>query len=345
MVWFLMKIFKTLFTTLFLFVLVAQSQPPLQAENDAIFYKITGNNIENPSYLFGTIHLMCDDEEFSRALIAQAVASTDRVLMEVDLSNPGELLKKSSKALSKDVKPVKPKPFPEVLSKEESNLVIESLRKYSNFPLAFMKKLPMEMIIVLLSASPKTMGCSTSVNSYELKIAAAAKSNQKPIAGLETIEQQFALLPKSKRTNNKNLFLKFISEIENRKAKMINLRKIYFEQNANQLFELTTSQLEDDPKFQAKLLDERNQAWIPKIEKRLENESLFIAVGAAHLGGDKGLLKLLRERGYTLEPIKLKKQVEPQRSLQTTLPIISFSSTSPNSRLSELSSGLSPNRE
>jgi len=323
----------------------AVAQDADTTQNNAIFYKITGNDLEKPSYLFGTIHLMCEDEEFSRAVIASAIASTESVLMEIDLSDMAGMLKKLAKDNKKKVDPERLKPFPEVLSASENELVEKTIEKYSLLPLKFMKRLPLEAVILVLSASPKAMGCTTPIASYELKIVDAAKSNQKKIAGLETFEQQLGFIPDVKNSDTKKVLLDSLSKFEERVDRMRKLREVYFRQNADQLFETATSDWKEDPKFQTTILDERNQAWVPKIESLLKNESIFLAVGAAHLGGDQGLLKLLRDRGYKLEPVRLKLHKTPQRSLDSTLPTISFSSTKPNSRLSELSEGLSPSNE
>jgi uncharacterized protein YbaP (TraB family) len=44
---------------------------------------------------------------------------------------------------------------------------------------------------------------------------------------------------------------------------------------------------------------------VPKIEGLIKSKPTFIGVGAAHLGGEKGLIRLLRSRGYDVRPIKL----------------------------------------
>ena len=59
------------------------------------------------------------------------------------------------------------------------------------------------------------------------------------------------------------------------------------------------------PDSMEKLLDERNAKWIPVIEKNIALTPSFIAVGAGHLGGKKGVLNLLRKKGYKLTPIKI----------------------------------------
>ena len=51
-------------------------------------------------------------------------------------------------------------------------------------------------------------------------------------------------------------------------------------------------------------LDERNEKWIDRMAERMDQRSVFFAVGAGHLWGPKGLINLLREQGYTVTPVR-----------------------------------------
>jgi hypothetical protein len=53
-------------------------------------------------------------------------------------------------------------------------------------------------------------------------------------------------------------------------------------------------------------IDDRNKKWIPQIRESLASKRTFIAVGAGHLGGPNGLIRLLEKEGYTLSPVELK---------------------------------------
>ncbi len=85
----------------------------------------------------------------------------------------------------------------------------------------------------------------------------------------------------------------------------MNQYRIYLTQNSDEVYNLTAKEFKTDGNSQTKLLDERNAAWIPVIEKNIKVKPSFIGVGAAHLGGKKGVVNLLRARGYKLTPIKL----------------------------------------
>ena len=80
----------------------------------------------------------------------------------------------------------------------------------------------------------------------------------------------------------------------------------YKEQNYVKMYaESAEDNSEEAIKFMNKFLHNRNKNWLPKIIKLIHEQSTFVAVGAAHLGGEKGLLNLLKEEGYTLKPVKI----------------------------------------
>ena len=52
------------------------------------------------------------------------------------------------------------------------------------------------------------------------------------------------------------------------------------------------------------LLNNRNKNWISKIDKYVKQKPTFIAVGAAHLGGQNGVISLLKKQGFKVEPVR-----------------------------------------
>jgi uncharacterized protein YbaP (TraB family) len=58
------------------------------------------------------------------------------------------------------------------------------------------------------------------------------------------------------------------------------------------------------------LLYNRNRNWVQKLKTIMSEKSVTIAVGAGHLAGEKGVIKLLRKEGYTVKPVKYKTRME-----------------------------------
>jgi len=80
---------------------------------------------------------------------------------------------------------------------------------------------------------------------------------------------------------------------------------LYKAQDIEHLVEnMDKSQFGDIKGFEELLLTNRNANWIPIIEQAVNNKPTFIAVGAAHLGGAKGVISLLRKKGYSVTAVK-----------------------------------------
>ncbi len=79
----------------------------------------------------------------------------------------------------------------------------------------------------------------------------------------------------------------------------------YLSQDLDSLYQLITDGEDVISNHQVSFLDDRNKDWIPKIIDMIVSKSTFIAVGAGHLGGPNGVIRLLEKEGFTLTPIKL----------------------------------------
>lgn len=82
---------------------------------------------------------------------------------------------------------------------------------------------------------------------------------------------------------------------------MLNL---YLKEDLEGLYKVVSEESSSIPEFNYNFLEVRNKNWIPVIEKSISSNSIFIAVGAAHLPGESGVIQLLRSKGYSVEPVK-----------------------------------------
>jgi hypothetical protein len=94
-----------------------------------------------------------------------------------------------------------------------------------------------------------------------------------------------------------------VKETENGNAIYDQMIDLYKKQDIEALTKMISGQMVGIKGMQDELLDKRNQNWIPAIEQNIRQKSTFFAVGAGHLGGEKGVLKLLQQKGYTLKSL------------------------------------------
>jgi uncharacterized protein YbaP (TraB family) len=67
---------------------LAQNGKPI----NTLFWKVSGNGLERPSYLFGTIHMLCKEDAFLGAKLVEAIGNADKIYMELDMDNLFEML-------------------------------------------------------------------------------------------------------------------------------------------------------------------------------------------------------------------------------------------------------------
>ena len=291
----------TLLSTFLFFIYTANAQGDTQPDNTGLLYKITGNGLEKPSYLFGTIHLVCPKDLLPLNKLKSLISETDEVLLELDLDDPKELLQ-----AAKDTTLPAGKTLDNFLTPTEYAKVNDLFIALTGNSVDSFKTLKPFFLSVYLLSSPVVSGCQQP-KAYDMLISEVAKKMGKPIKGLETAEQQFALINNIPFSEQAMGLYKMALNPKKPISEFNKLVETYKLQDSEKLFKLIEDQLVEgeDRRFLTSFLETRNKNWIPKIEEAIKTKSLVIAVGGGHLGGQTGVVNLLRARGYRLTAMKL----------------------------------------
>ena len=272
---------------LFLFTLTVFSS---QAQ---LLYKIEGNNLQKPSYIYGTIHIMPKKDFVISDSIKSAFKTCNELVMEVDLNMD---LKTQLEIVKLSMLP-EGKTIADITTKENSerirNFCLDSINwkeskynKTSRFQPFFLSSLITQELI----------GKS---KSYEIEFKKLAKKNKMSMSGLETIQFQMNLLSEVSNEEQIKMLLLGLTKDNSEFNKLLDT---YLKKDINQLGTLMNN-ADLSPEFYSNFIVKRNQKWIPIISKLIQKKSTFIAVGAAHLPGKEGVLNLLQEAGYKITPI------------------------------------------
>lgn len=291
---------SALFITLFSGVSeIAAQKSKLKTNDSGLLYKITGKNLKKPSYLLGTFHLLCEKDLFSKETINNYVNQTEKLMLEIDLSDPTVMQKATQGMILANGKTSK-----DYLKPEEYTKLDELFKNYLGVSYDRFQTFKPFISSTVLIMSPKIIGCQAAPG-YDKILADAATANKMPIVGLETVEDQHAAIDATPLEKQFEGLTKFAAAPEKSVADFKNLYRVYLMQNSSELFKIMDDQMKEERGSREKLLDERNTKWIPVIEKNIALTPSFIAVGAGHLGGKKGVINLLRKKGYKLTPIKI----------------------------------------
>lgn len=259
----------------------------------ALLWEISGNGLQAPSYLFGTFHLLCKDELKMTSTIKDKVKNSKQLFLEFDINDP-ELPLKMMKSLQMEGD----SSFHNFYDSTTYRMVDETLQRYSNLNLSMVDGMkPMGLYSIFMIG---ILDCETA--SWEQQLGELATSYQIPLKGLETVEQQaeiFDAIPYQVQAD----YLKEITS--NMDSTTRALREMIHRYQTEDLPALYEKVMEDPSQTQHLdvLLFNRNRAWIPKIVEEAHNSASFFAFGAGHLGGDQGVINLLRKAGYTVKPL------------------------------------------
>jgi uncharacterized protein YbaP (TraB family) len=277
-------------TKLALFILLTFVSFASQAQ---LLYKIEGKDLQKPSYIYGTIHIMPKKQFAISESLTTALKECESLVMEVDINMD---LKTKLDAAQRSLLP-DGKTIADITSTENAQKIrqfcMDSLHWKESKYVRMSRLTPFFLTSIILQ---DLIGKS---KSFEVELNKLAEKNKMTTLGLETIQMQMDLVNDVPYEEQIKLLLEGLTTDNSEYNTMLNC---YLKQDLNKLGELMND-AELSPEFNANFLVKRNQNWIPQISKMVQEKPIFIAVGAGHLPGEQGVLKLLQEAGYTVTPI------------------------------------------
>ncbi len=278
---------------------LAAQAPASKANENGLLFEISGNGLKKPSYVFGTFHILCPTDVMPMDKFAPYIDKSDQLIMELDMDDPNVMGSMAKGAAISDGRTIK-----DFLTAEQYAKVDEMFKNSLGLSVDAVKTLKPAILSVLVVTSPKMLGCSPP-SSYDLSFVKVAADKKKPIIGLETVEFQSKTLESQPLEKQAESLAKMAEDPQKAEDELKKLISTYKEQDIEKLHKLAIEQNKTDVNFEKDLLDDRNAAWIPKIEGIIKTTPSFIAVGAGHLGGSKGVIQLMRAKGYKVTPIRL----------------------------------------
>ena len=267
---------------------------------NALLWKISGKSLTEPSYLYGTIHMINKADFLLSDSLKATLARTQQVAFEIDMedmSDFSKLMPLMMKAfMSNDTT------LADLYSQEEYGVVKAHFEKVG-LPLMFLERIKPMFLSALGSEDLMNLQSQDEVVSYEMELTKIAKSQNKEILGLETAEFQMSMFDSIPYRVQAKMLLESIQSGENQNDDFEKMVELYKNQDINGMQELMKADPEGIGRYEELLLINRNINWIPIMEHHMKAQSTFFAVGAGHLGGEKGVIELLKAEGYDLSPI------------------------------------------
>lgn len=284
------KLVVVLFFTLCSMQSIAQRD-----KTNTLLWEISGNGLQQPSYLFGTIHMICKEDFLISEIVKQKFNSSKQVYLELDMDDPQLQVTMMQQLQLPDKESLKNK-----LGESHFKKLDSFLQKEMNMNLVMFDKFKPMMVMSILAQ--RLLPCD-GIESYDMNFVKMASEQKKELFGLERVEDQVAVFDAIPDSMEIRSIMKMVNDFESQKKEFSRISSLYKTQDLDALYQLMV----ESPEMmgsQELLLDRRNRNWIPVMESVMKNSSTFFAVGAGHLAGSQGVLELLRKQGYKVKGIK-----------------------------------------
>ena len=279
-----------------------------------ILYRISGKGLESPSYIVGTYHLAPSSFADSITGMKSAIEGTQQVCGELDLMDAFQP--------ENTARMMKARMLPEGVTLS-SLLTAEQLERLNALLLEVMGSnlkdeafaaqveniTPVALSTTLsLTAYMKEMPSFNPMDLIDNHFQTLALQNGKSVKGFETVDFQMGVLydvPLEKQVDDLMCLVDNFEEAQ----KMANrITTAYFTQNLQQIDEVLEEESEMNcgttEEDEETLIYNRNRNWVEMMPEMMTEQPTLFVVGAAHLCGEKGVLKLLEGAGYTVEGMK-----------------------------------------
>ncbi|MCA6075516.1 TraB/GumN family protein [Fulvivirga sedimenti] len=276
-------------------ILLAFAGSVLHAQETSLLWKITGKDIKD-SYLFGTIHLLCQDDFYLPETVKQSLATSEQLVLELDFDDPNMYADIQKYIMLED-----DQSLADMLTEEEMIAFKSFFTERMGMPADNLVKIKPFMLMSMIM--PVVLECPPA--SYEQTLVGLAKENEQEVIGLETVEEQMDAIDSFSQDEMADMLMEYIVDIDDMKADFGQMVAAYKKQDPELLLEFMNEQVAESgmEDFNEIMLVNRNKRWIDRIPAIASEKSTFFAVGAGHLGGEEGVIKLLRKAGYTVTPI------------------------------------------
>lgn len=272
---------------------------PTTAEN-SLLWEISGNGLTQPSYLFGTIHIIAAEDFLLSDSTLAAFNRCKEVAFEInmdEMDNLGAMLPLLMKAFMRNGTTLR-----DLLSTEDYNLV-KSRFSEMGLPVFMLERVKPMFLSSMVSGPGSDTSALSDTKSYEIELLQLARDADKPVHGLETAAYQMSMFDSIPYKAQAEMLVQTLKAGPSENDEMDQLVALYKAQDLVELQKMMESE-SGIGEYQHLLLDQRNINWIPVMSRMMKEEPVFFAVGAGHLGGEKGVIALLRRQGYQMRAIR-----------------------------------------
>ncbi|MFN0176340.1 MAG: TraB/GumN family protein [Saprospiraceae bacterium] len=266
----------------------------------SLVWKISGKGLKKPSFLYGTIHMIPKSEFELPGTVREALDNVRRIAFEIDMKqmtnivSQMSLITKSFMAGGKTLK--------DLLNADDYALVKAKMAE-KGLPSGMFERMKPMFLSTLFSTDEENPMAGGAITSVEMELYRMSKHRKLESAGLETAAYQMSVfdsIPYEAQAKMLVDGLRSMDTTSTDESQLDEMLRLYREQDIAAMQSMIGEDSSMGP-YEDFLLKKRNQNWIPVMGKMMFEKPTLFAVGAGHLGGQYGVVTLLRKEGYRVE--------------------------------------------
>jgi len=283
-------------TALLVAAAIAATPAASAAAERSVVWSVRGEH--NTVYLFGSIHVLRPGDVGLPRAAEAAYDDAEQLVMEIDMDDPAVA---DPLAMASQMQRYAQLPAGQSLESvlgADYPAVATQLREAGLDPALLDGFAPWFVGMMLLQLEIARRGFDPA-HGIEQQVTDRAVADRKPIRGLETPADQFAVLAGLSLPEQKRFLLMALEETEQTDARLDQLLDAWRGGDTVTLARVLSEEFEEFPELYRPLTEERNRAWVEQLAGLLDDrDDYLVVVGALHLVGRNSVVDLLRQRGY-----------------------------------------------
>jgi len=262
-----------------------------------MLYKVEGRGGATV-YLLGSIHLLTADVYPLAQPIQAAYADAERVWFEADLDSlearAPQLITRGLYTGGRSLRTELP---------AELYAQVEQAAQRAGLQMSLLDRLEPWLAGMMLSQMEYERAGLKAEHGIDKHFVGRAKQDQKPRGALETVEFQMGLFDGFTAEQQVEFLRSSLDDLEKTGEVMGTIKAAWLAGDEARIDSIMNDNM-DEPELAARLLTDRNRAWVPQIEELLRGtDDVLVVVGAAHLVGRNSVVRMLRDRGYRVDQL------------------------------------------
>jgi uncharacterized protein YbaP (TraB family) len=286
-------------------LLVAQSHitPAQTSTARSVFWEVSGRGLSQPSYLFGTFHLIGKSHIDTLTHVLDKFESSTTLVSEVILDSTAfKKVMAASMLQGTNLRQV----LGDELFKQTSAW-LQEIAGHDLYPLNGVNPITVQIYIMMLLqqkyAPASNPAAEIAMDQYFQQM---AHERGKALVGLETIEEQIQVVyGQLSYARQAELLAIYLKEKDKAYDRLVAMNRAYATGDLQALERMIYDENYNDGELDV-MLYHRNQNWMRQLPALFQQGHAFVAIGAMHLTGSQGLIALLRQQGYQVRPLSLR---------------------------------------